>query len=217
MVSFVELSKLNASTLYEEDVRFGTHLDIWGSWYNKESNSWGYGCCHSLKKKQRRCTKSTPYKEGEEEEEDELEVKVSRRMAELLERCPGFSAEVPTPEQEKDWSDVELQNFVHSNGLIRPARTRGEQKGEPTAADWKVLEVEKGADSATLKKAYRRLALQHHPDKHQGEKAKAKAGDMFKKVVAAYEAISGNLAEVPAMPAAAEGVKQRRWRMVIVD
>ena len=24
--------------------------------------------------------------------------------------------------EEKDWSDVELRNYVHSNGLIRPAR-----------------------------------------------------------------------------------------------
>ena len=36
--------------------------------------------------------------EGEQEEE-EMEVKVSRRMAELLEKNPSFSGEVPTPNQ----------------------------------------------------------------------------------------------------------------------
>eukprot|EP00913_Durusdinium_trenchii_P023814 g22364.t1 len=106
-------------------------------------------------------------------EEEDMEVKVSRRMAELLEKNPSFTGDVPTPDQEKDWSDAELKNFIHSNGLIRPARTKGQQKPEPTAADWKVLELEPGADPAQLKKAYRRLALLYHPDKQRNEKDKA--------------------------------------------
>eukprot|EP00933_Yihiella_yeosuensis_P015868 TRINITY_DN13700_c0_g1_i1.p1 TRINITY_DN13700_c0_g1~~TRINITY_DN13700_c0_g1_i1.p1 ORF type:complete len:222 (+),score=57.75 TRINITY_DN13700_c0_g1_i1:236-901(+) len=214
-----ELAKLAKSTLHDEDVHFGTHLEVWGSLYDKEKNSWGYACCGSLTRSQRRCAKTAPHtEEGQvEEEDDEVEIKVSKRMAELLEQCPTFSGEVPTPDQEKDWSDLELKNFIHSNGLIRPARTRGEQKAEPTAADWKVLELEKGADPASAKKAYRRLALKHHPDKHHEEKAKAAATAMFRKIVEAYESIAGHVAEIPALSAAELGGKQKRWRLVIVD
>lgn len=37
---------------------------------------------------------------GRLDEDDEQEVKVSRRMADMLETCPGFSGDVPTPEQD---------------------------------------------------------------------------------------------------------------------
>ncbi|CAK9091087.1 unnamed protein product [Durusdinium trenchii] len=229
-----EDAKLATSTLYEENVHFGTHLEVWGSWYDMEKRCWGYACCRVTRQQQRRCPKTAPYAEGEEEEEEDMEVKVSRRMAELLEKNPSFTGDVPTPDQvrarahlprhqtetvagkEKDWSDAELKNFIHSNGLIRPARTKGQQKPEPTAADWKVLELEPGADPAQLKKAYRRLALLYHPDKQRNEKDKASATEKFRKVVEAYEAIAGHVAEIPAV-AATEGVRKRRWRIVIVE
>ncbi len=49
-----------------------------------------------------------------------------------------------------------------------------------------VLGVPKDADSATLKKAYRKLARDLHPDKNQGNKAKEQR---FKDVNRAYEAL----------------------------
>ncbi|CAE7825821.1 Chaperone protein DnaJ [Symbiodinium microadriaticum] len=212
-----EDAKLATSTLYDENVHFGTHLEVWGSWYDTEKQCWGYACCKGTRPRQRRCPKTAPLAEGEAEEEEDLEVKVSRRVAELLEKNPGFCGDVPTPDQERNWSDAELRNYLHSNGLIRPARTKGEQRPAPTAADWKVLELEPGADPSQLKKAYRRLALQFHPDKHRGDKDKAAATEKFRKVVAAYEAIAGHVAEIPAVAATTDGGQKRRWRIVIVE
>jgi hypothetical protein len=31
---------------YTEDAFFGEHTAVWGSWYNKQDDSWGYACCH---------------------------------------------------------------------------------------------------------------------------------------------------------------------------
>ncbi|KAL3068329.1 hypothetical protein niasHT_030620 [Heterodera trifolii] len=51
-----------------------------------------------------------------------------------------------------------------------------------------VLGVQKGADEAEIKKAYRRLALKWHPDKNPERKEKAEK--MFKRVAQAYEVLS---------------------------
>jgi len=115
---------------------------------------------------------------------------------------------VPTPDQEKDWTELELRNYVFSNGLIRPARCRGEQTAAPTAADWKILELEKGAEVATVRKAYRRLALLHHPDKHHGEAEKRSAAKAFQRLATAYEAVCGHAAEVPAVAAAVQAPQE---------
>mmetsp|Transcript_82808 Transcript_82808/g.242825 ORF Transcript_82808/g.242825 Transcript_82808/m.242825 type:complete len:219 (-) Transcript_82808:14-670(-) len=207
--------KLATSSLWEEDVHFGTHLEVWGSWFDVEQRCWGYACCRSLKRARRRCPKTAP--EGEDAEEDEAEVRVSRRLADLLEQCPGFSGDVPTLEQEKDWTQTELRNYIFSNGLIRPARRRGEQTVPPTPADWKVMELEEGAEVAAVRKAYRRLALLHHPDKHQGEREKAKAAAAFQRLARAYEVICGHAAEVPALAGSSDAARKRNWRIVVVD
>eukprot|EP00929_Paragymnodinium_shiwhaense_P091676 TRINITY_DN51580_c0_g1_i1.p1 TRINITY_DN51580_c0_g1~~TRINITY_DN51580_c0_g1_i1.p1 ORF type:complete len:219 (+),score=57.26 TRINITY_DN51580_c0_g1_i1:64-720(+) len=210
------LAKLAPSTLWTEDVKYGTHTRIWGSHYDPDLGLWGYACCKVLRKKRSRCP-LTLHPGEEDDEEEDLEVKVSQRVADMLEKCPSFTGDVPTPDQERCWSDAELNNFFYSNGLIRPSRTRGEQKPEPTEADWKTLELEPGADSAATKKAYRKLALKYHPDKHQGEKEKQKAGEKFKRVVEAYEAVSGHQAEIPALSASVASSKKRRWRIVVVS
>ena len=38
------------STLYEEDVFPGNHSSVWGSWWDRRTRAWGYGCCHSTTK-----------------------------------------------------------------------------------------------------------------------------------------------------------------------
>ena len=59
-------------------------------------------------------------------------------------------------------------------------------------ADWankdfyKVLGVDKDADAATIKKAYRKLAREHHPDSKQGDKV---AEERFKEIAAAYDVV----------------------------
>jgi molecular chaperone DnaJ len=61
-----------------------------------------------------------------------------------------------------------------------------------TSADWatkdfyKVLGVSKDADAATIKKAYRKLARENHPDSHPGNQA---AEDRFKAVAEAYDVV----------------------------
>ena len=59
-------------------------------------------------------------------------------------------------------------------------------------ADWvnkdfyKVLGVDKDADAATIKKTYRKLARQNHPDSKPGDKA---AEERFKQVAEAYDVL----------------------------
>ena len=52
---------------------------------------------------------------------------------------------------------------------------------------YEILGVAKNADDDTLKKAYRKLAMQHHPDRNPGDKA---AEDKFKEAAEAYEILS---------------------------
>ena len=52
---------------------------------------------------------------------------------------------------------------------------------------YEVLGIERGADEDTIKKAYRKMAKQYHPDLHPGDKeAEAK----FKEVNEAYAVLS---------------------------
>ena len=50
---------------------------------------------------------------------------------------------------------------------------------------YKVLEVARNATEAEIKKAYRRLAMQYHPDRNPAPDAEAK----FKEVTEAYEVL----------------------------
>jgi len=52
---------------------------------------------------------------------------------------------------------------------------------------YEILGIKKDVTSEDIKKAYRMLAIKHHPDKHQGEKA---AEEKFKEISEAYEVLS---------------------------
>jgi DnaJ-class molecular chaperone len=51
---------------------------------------------------------------------------------------------------------------------------------------YEILAVEKTADADTIKKAYRKLALQYHPDRNGGDK---EAEGKFKEATEAYEVL----------------------------
>ena len=52
---------------------------------------------------------------------------------------------------------------------------------------YEILGVERGAADQAIKSAYRKLALQHHPDRNPGDKA---AEDKFKEAAEAYSVLS---------------------------
>lgn len=52
---------------------------------------------------------------------------------------------------------------------------------------YEVLGISKGASEAEIKKAYKRLAMKHHPDRNDGDAA---SGEKFKEVNEAYEVLS---------------------------
>ena len=52
---------------------------------------------------------------------------------------------------------------------------------------YKTLGVDRTADAETIKKAFRKLARQHHPDANKGDK---KAEEKFKEINEAYEVLS---------------------------
>ncbi len=52
---------------------------------------------------------------------------------------------------------------------------------------YEVLEVERNADTDTIKKAYRKKAMQYHPDRNGGDE---EAGRLFKECTEAYDVLS---------------------------
>ncbi|MBP8823114.1 MAG: TerB family tellurite resistance protein [Flavobacteriales bacterium] len=66
--------------------------------------------------------------------------------------------------------------------------------GRPSVdAAYTVLEVDPKAGDEEVKKAYRRMAMKHHPDKvaHLGEEVQKAAGAKFRKVQEAWERVAG--------------------------
>ncbi|KDN53410.1 ChaC-domain-containing protein [Tilletiaria anomala UBC 951] len=61
--------------------------------------------------------------------------------------------------------------------------------GGPSAKDYyALLSIDQDADEATIRKAYRKLALQHHPDKNPGQEEESNR--RFHLIQAAYEVLS---------------------------
>lgn len=71
---------------------------------------------------------------------------------------------------------------------LRKAEAAQKQAGKKDY--YKILGVERRATTKQIKKAYRELALEWHPDKHQGDEAKDKAEKKFMLIAEAYEVLS---------------------------
>lgn len=69
---------------------------------------------------------------------------------------------------------------------------------------YEVLGIEKGASKEEIKKAYRKMAVQYHPDKNQGD---TKAEEKFKQVNEAYSVLSDDQKRAAYDRFGAEGLK----------
>jgi len=77
-----------------------------------------------------------------------------------------------------------------ANGDAGGSAVNGDVKKEWFDRDYyRVLGVPKNAPDPEIRKAYRKLAQQHHPDRNRGNK---EAEDRFKEISAAYEVLGDN-------------------------
>ena len=66
---------------------------------------------------------------------------------------------------------------------------------------YEALGVARNASEADIKKAYRRLAMKHHPDRNPGDKA---AEAKFKEIQQAYESVHWQVHPGPGRPEAVQ-------------
>lgn len=139
------------------------------------------------------------------------------RMDAFKQAFPKFNGKLPANDGE-GWTFLELQDFFQSNGIVKPKWVQAEEFGltsdragparrqhleellqerlhrqhvdAPYATEFKVLGLETGADIGEVRKAFRKLALIHHPDKQQHGERDA---SHFREVTAAYEALCRHL------------------------
>lgn len=71
---------------------------------------------------------------------------------------------------------------------------------------YKILEIDKGADEATIKRAYRKLALKYHPDKNPDNPEQAE--EKFREVGGAYDVLSDETKRKVYDQYGEEGLKQ---------
>lgn len=73
------------------------------------------------------------------------------------------------------------------DGAFRDTIAAGVILRMPVKDYYKTLGVERNADAAAIKKAFRKLARQHHPDVNKGDK---QSEERFKEINSAYETLS---------------------------
>lgn len=81
------------------------------------------------------------------------------------------------------------ENTPNISGLISDAQTKAKQKGKKDY--YQILEVQRDANEADLKRAYRKLALKWHPDKNSDTpERRTQSEKKFKDVNEAYAVLS---------------------------
>ena len=97
-------------------------------------------------------------------------------------RSPGF--------QDTQERIEALEQRLRSKGHAKEERKSDDEpaKNHGTADPYSVLGIERGADEATIKAAYRKLIVQYHPDKvaSLGDELKALAEKKSKQITVAY-------------------------------
>lgn len=91
----------------------------------------------------------------------------------------------------RDLEHVFKKDRTHEN---KAALTEGKrlQKLAKRKDYYKILGISRNADSVDIKKAYRKCALQHHPDRHSSaeESVRQEEEKIFKEVSEAYSVLS---------------------------
>ena len=75
----------------------------------------------------------------------------------------------------------------HNNNNNNNNKIDEDRMTAPIRCHYEVLGVSRDADTSAIKKAHRKLALKHHPDKNHGDEA---AAEQFRLVQQAYEVLS---------------------------
>jgi DnaJ-domain-containing protein 1 len=117
--------------------------------------------------------------------DSEIEAEVAREVAETVGARAGRKARSVADKAEQAWERA-----------FEEARARGDHSpaGKPSQAQieaWhRTLEVEVGADFASIRKSYRRLLAKYHPDKYAGDSDKyAAATEVARKITIAYNGL----------------------------
>lgn len=87
----------------------------------------------------------------------------------------------------REWKSIQELDPEDRNIAKEIRRAELELKKSQRKDYYKILGVDKNADDNQIKKAYRKLAIIHHPDKNPGDDA---AAERFKDIGEAYETLS---------------------------
>lgn len=117
---------------------------------------------------------------------DETYTKAYMRRAECRMKTEDFEGAV------RDYEFLGKENPNDRELRQKIAEAKAELKKSKRKDYYKILGVEKDADERVIKKAYRKMALQCHPDKNRGleEDEQKKMEAKFKDVTEAYEILS---------------------------
>jgi len=112
---------------------------------------------------------------------------LSERVKAFFERYPSFDKEIPHDIEE--WLDKDIETYLYSNGFLRPPRKKKAQPRIPKRVCYETLGLGDGATLQEVKKAFRRLALQYHPDKNLQDQKDSQ--EKFVAIQEAYEVLTG--------------------------